>query len=88
MKRAERRAASRRLSKAKVYTMRANGEALTLMADCILIRRDGKIVTLHWQVVDENGEPPFVRPTFASHQDSGGPGAWRVRWARRLLGIR
>lgn len=84
MRRSEKRAAARRLGKTKVYTLKATGEALEAMSNCLLIRPDGVIVSLAWHFDADGGD--VVRPAFQVRDRATG-GLW-VRIARWLLGLR
>jgi hypothetical protein len=80
--RRERRAARRRLTKTKTYTLRVNGEALEALARCLLIRPDGTVVTMTLGTVDDSEE---LMPVMEVRDRVAGS-LW-VRIAYKLLGL-
>lgn len=82
--RRDRRAARRRLHANTVYTLKATGKALEVLAECLILRPDGKLVATKFLVNPDKPESTELMPYFVQMDKTGG---WRAKLAYRLLGL-
>jgi hypothetical protein len=65
-----------------VYTLTVTGAALDVLAECLILRRDGVLVSMRYVTGEDNSTAllPVMQP-----QDK--VAGWRAKLAYRLLGL-
>lgn len=78
-----RREAERNLKPGRIYTVRTTGSQLQDLGAGALVRADGTVLTLHFQMVVDGGDVLLLE--FVQHHRVSG--SMRMRLVRWLLGL-